>query len=212
MASGFRKGATDLDDIFDPYVEGIKPAATGFKAAGGIDLNQRYAPLAYGTQAAATGITTGGIDLNTLWAAKGTARYVSDGGLPPAIDAWRDISPPNGGTASASFEYKADGTVSWHEVPGGSFGGVWLTNGAGGNYDIRFDINSGSGFSGETGSWLRMDVPRGGGVSVTVPPGNSETSAGATTVVRFRIRERASGAIVVDRAVTLWAQASRVPL
>ena len=46
-----------------------------------MDLNQRYAVLTYGSQAAATGYrTANGADLNTLWAAKGTASYSSGGG------------------------------------------------------------------------------------------------------------------------------------
>lgn len=76
MATGFRKGATDFDDIFDPYVEGTKPANTGYTVAGYGDLANRYAPLSYGTKAANVGYSQPGVgDLSNLWAAKGTASY-----------------------------------------------------------------------------------------------------------------------------------------
>ena len=76
MASGFRVGSTDLDDVFDPYVQGTKPAVTGFRVAAQ-DLRDRYAPIAFGTAAAATGFRVSGADLNTLFAKKGTASYLS---------------------------------------------------------------------------------------------------------------------------------------
>lgn len=77
MGAGYQNSSgVDLDTIFDPYIEGVKPAATDYKTSDGRDLNQRYAPLFYGRAAAATGLQLGsGADLNTLWAAKGTASY-----------------------------------------------------------------------------------------------------------------------------------------
>lgn len=76
MATGVKVGTTDLDDIFDPYVEGTKPAATNIKV-GTQDLRDRFAPLSFGTSAAATGIKVGTADLNTLFAKKGTAQYIT---------------------------------------------------------------------------------------------------------------------------------------
>lgn len=77
MSTGFRNASgTDFDDVFDPYVQGTKPAATGYRTSDGVDLNQRYAPLAFGSAAAAQGYRiSSGSDVNTLWAAKGTANY-----------------------------------------------------------------------------------------------------------------------------------------
>lgn len=80
MTSGIQSKGVDLDSIFDPYVTGTSPGLTGVQTAG-VDIHTRYAPLVYGTQAAATGIAckVGGagsfVDLNTLFAAKGTAKY-----------------------------------------------------------------------------------------------------------------------------------------
>ena len=80
MTSGIQSKGVDLDSIFDPYVTGASPGLTGIQYAG-TDIHTRYAPLVYGTQAAATGLLckVGGagsfVDLNTLFAAKGTAKY-----------------------------------------------------------------------------------------------------------------------------------------
>lgn len=79
MAAGIRTNGVDLDDVFDPYVQGTKPALTGYRSAGQ-DLRDRYAPIVYGSAASATGYRIpGGADLSTLFAAKGTASY-----FPPA--------------------------------------------------------------------------------------------------------------------------------
>ena len=77
MTTGFRNSSgTDLDSVFDPYVQGTKPAATGFRTSDGVDLNQRFAPLSFGSAAAVQGYRlSSGADVNTLWAAKGTATY-----------------------------------------------------------------------------------------------------------------------------------------
>lgn len=80
MTSGVQSKGGDIDSIFDPYVVGTSPGITGIQSAGA-DIHTRYAPLIYGSAAAATGIAcmVGGagsfVDLNTLFAAHGTANY-----------------------------------------------------------------------------------------------------------------------------------------
>lgn len=88
MTTGIQSKGVDLDSIFDPYVTGTSPAANGIQV-NGTDIHTRYAPLLYGTAAAATGILCepGGsgsaVDLNTLYAAHGTAKYSTpDNGTP----------------------------------------------------------------------------------------------------------------------------------
>jgi len=55
------------------------------------DLNNRFAPLIYGSSAAATSIDSQGADLNTLFAAKGTAKYpMPFGGVYSSENAGRD--------------------------------------------------------------------------------------------------------------------------
>lgn len=75
MPSGFKSGGTDFDDLFDPYVEGQKPALTGY-VTDGQDLRDRYAPIEYGSKRADVGFKAGGQDVSNLWAAKGTAVYI----------------------------------------------------------------------------------------------------------------------------------------
>ncbi|HEY1035533.1 MAG TPA: hypothetical protein VGE09_11190 [Pseudoxanthomonas sp.] len=65
MPSGFKTSGTDLDDIFLPYSSGTKPANTGFSVAG-VDLKDRYQP---GSGAPVTGFKiAGGPDINTIFA------------------------------------------------------------------------------------------------------------------------------------------------
>jgi hypothetical protein len=71
-------GHPNLDQVFAPYYEGTKPPATGLLDDSGSDIVNRYAPIVYGSQAAATGLLTeqsGNADINTLFAAYGTANY-----------------------------------------------------------------------------------------------------------------------------------------
>lgn len=82
MATGIkvRSGGidVDLDDWFDPYLQGTKPGLTGYNVAGFGDLRDRYAPLVYGTKAALTNYSVAGVgDLRELFAAKGTAKYTT---------------------------------------------------------------------------------------------------------------------------------------
>lgn len=76
MTSGFSSAGVDFDNIFDPYMEGTKPANTGYTISGYGDLANRYAPIIYGTKAPNVGYSKSGVgDLSNLWAAKGTASY-----------------------------------------------------------------------------------------------------------------------------------------
>lgn len=102
----------DLDDVFDPYVTGASPAATGFILSSGVDLNTRYAPIVFGSAASATGLLiSNGNDLNTLFAAKGTAVYWPDP-LP-----WEQTftalpaTVPN--FSRGILEFRTDGNLYW---------------------------------------------------------------------------------------------------
>ena len=71
-------GNPTFDQVFAPYVMGTSPPATGLLDDSGVDTATRYAPIIYGTMAPATGMLTqaaGNADVNTLWAAYGTAVY-----------------------------------------------------------------------------------------------------------------------------------------
>jgi hypothetical protein len=89
MTTGFRNSANvDFDDLFDPYVQGTKPAATGFQTSDGVDLRERYAPIAFGSKGPNVGYqTNAGVDVSNLWAAAGTAVYFPSALLAQSISA-----------------------------------------------------------------------------------------------------------------------------
>lgn len=186
MPSGFRSGGVDFDDLFDPYVTGTPPAATGYRIAGVGDLAGRYAPLIYGTQRADVGYRiAGGDDVATLWAAKGTATYVSPtAGLPPEIYslAAGTVGPL---TAVATFTLFRSGASTWN--PGGS--SAWYPSappGIGDLYEVRFEVISGAGgtLSGAAlNTWLSLSADR----SVTLTR-TSSSAATANRVIRTQIR------------------------
>lgn len=124
MTTGIQSKGVDLDSIFDPYVTGASPGLTGIQSAG-TDIHTRYAPLVYGTQASATGIAckVGGagsfVDLNTLFAAKGTATYAL---------------PINGNTYQNTYQ-----------VPSGTgWSGIGFTIASGNTYQV-YGFSSASG-------------------------------------------------------------------
>lgn len=102
MTSGIASKGVDLDSIFDPWLSGTSKArATGTSIAGS-DLNNRFAPLIYGSSAAATGIYSESADLNTLFAAKGTAQYTTpDNGA--AYSSSRTVTIGGSGVASVAL-------------------------------------------------------------------------------------------------------------
>lgn len=114
MTTGIRSKGVDLDSIFDPYVTGTSPGLTGIENAG-VDIHTRYAPLVYGTQAAATGTAckVGGagsfVDLNTLFAAKGTAKYA----LPINGQTYTSVVQVTGSPASATINFAITSGNAW---------------------------------------------------------------------------------------------------
>lgn len=67
-----------LDQIFDPYVSGTKAAITGYTvmvSGVAVDLRDLLAPIYLGSSAPPTNYKVNNADLNTIFAAKGTARY-----------------------------------------------------------------------------------------------------------------------------------------
>src|SRR5580765_7905212 len=65
MASGFQVAGVDLDSKFMARSTTAR-AAVGYQVAGS-DICNRYEKYTVGTQVAATGLKTGGTDLNTLF-------------------------------------------------------------------------------------------------------------------------------------------------
>lgn len=166
MASGYRiASGVDLDDVFDPYVEGSKPGNTGYRTADGVDLANRYAPLTYGTQAAATGYRiASGADVNTLWAKKGTAGYLlSDPGFPAVIQ-----DTITGTSGSVYLTLLRDGTWSTSEGWTGKWYGTPQPT-IGDGYEVLATVTGGGpgSVTNDASTWVslssartvRLDVP-----------------------------------------------------
>ena len=208
MASGFRYFGVDFDDLFDPYVTGSAPAATGFRTVGGVDTAGRYAPLIFGTQRADVDYQIASpADVATLWAAKGTASYVSStAGLPDEVYVFVGSSSAPV-VAVSSFSLARNGTTSW--TPSGS--GAWYPGapaGIGDGYDVEFTISGGAGGT-LSGSALNTRLPLSSarGLTITV---STNSSATATRGVTANIRRIGESAILGTRTFPLTAEANRV--
>ena len=118
-------GNANLDLVFDPYVEGTHPADTGLLAdasLGGADIAVRYAPIIYGSLAAPTGLLTkqtGHADINTLFAAYGTAVY----SLPINGNTYTESVNIVSGSASSTIGFRIIGGATWQVYGTNSLGG-----------------------------------------------------------------------------------------
>ena len=167
MTTGIQSKGVDLDSIFDPYVTGTSPGLTGIQSAG-TDIHTRYAPLVYGTAAPTTGIAckVGGagsfVDLNTLFAARGTAIYA----LP--INGQTFIASAvgtlnHGSTATLAFTTATDGTYSVVKTIDNDgtpvnttlATGTWNTSGQpSSSLDVEYTVSIGpDGTNPQAGSW-----------------------------------------------------------
>ena len=165
MASAHKSGGVDLDDIFEPYTAGTKPANTGFRN-GGVDLKDRYAPLSLGSAAAPVIQRAGGVNLNAIFAAKGT---VGSGIVPsPLPGAYNDsaLGAGTGLVAGVYFRFNSNGTFrltkvaynydnpldgSWHVAP---------STGVGAGFSVRYSVFE-SGLGDAPGAVLSISNPAG---------------------------------------------------
>ncbi|QWP76081.1 hypothetical protein J5226_21185 [Lysobacter sp. K5869] len=200
MASGHRSGGVDFDDLFEPDVIGDGPTAGFLRRADGTPL--RYAHAQYGTIRADVGRRTGGVDVARLWAAKGTASYVSDGGWGGRLNA-SDVGK-NSAKATAAFSFRPDGTTFWSsETGGGSGTNIW-TRSKPGDYDILFTLiqNGSSGYLNATlDQWLPLTQER--FVSLTVSASGGR-SASASRTLRGQIRRRQDGRVWMDKQMQFF--------
>jgi len=203
MPSGYRSGGVDFDDLFDPYVQGTKPAATGRRVSG-VDLIHRYAPIAYGTKRADVGNRVNGVDVSNLWAAKGTASYANADVVPDLYAYQVNSSAPV--VATVSFYFNRDGSCSsspqassaWFSPVGGTPGDA---------YDIRFTQQGGSAggsFSGTLNTWMQINQSRGCSLTVTR---NQQGAISHWRQLLIEIRRRSDLVIVSSGSVTMTAEA-----
>lgn len=201
MASGYRSGGVDFDDLFDPDVMGDGPTANGYRRNG---QPLRYAHIQYGQKRGDVGYRSGGVDVSNLWAAKGTATYV----LPfhgKGFSAHNQSDTNAPGTTSAQVELRinANGAYEvWVSTTGGgnnssriAESGTWLRNGGVGEYDVRFEFaNVGAANVGSTApDWRNASTSQSCSAQVSVPSASSQS---ASAVVEFRCLMRRGGGIV----------------
>ncbi|HEL3779043.1 MULTISPECIES: hypothetical protein [Stenotrophomonas] len=199
MASGYRSGGTDFDDLFDPYVEGPLAQDSG-RRVGGTDLSRRYAHIQYGSKRADVGHRIGGMDVSNLWAARGTAQYDAVTIPNPSIGGSSYAgAAPNG---HAAFSFKSNGMVqTWTNNPNGvtrTFG-PWLIRGIASNFEIRYTKVEGNANPSGTGAWLNLGTDRYCGFDVVYG------SAGCSLIVEIR---RASTGVVLAREDQVYMSAS----
>lgn len=198
-------GNPNLDLVFDPYVEGTKPPSTGLLDDSGSDIVNRYAPIVYGSQAAATGLLTeqaGHADINTLFAAYGTARY----GLP--IDGGDYTSTVNNaGTTNATqllFEsnnstwklndlYGVPSTIASGSIPSGATQILY-------SYSIVAGVSSG--ILNQASGWTALTA-----TNLEIYDSQSNVGAGAPgkgNVINVTIQYRNSSGSIISTTTMQW--------
>lgn len=209
MTTGYRiASGVDLDDVFDPYVQGSKPASTNYRTGDGVDLNQRYAPLIFGTAASPTGFRiSSGADFNTLWAKKGTAGYLN----PTPAYQWTTFvafSGTSSHTVQSTLTWSPDGT--WANTSPGTVtkSGTWAPAiGTPGNlYQMMIDnvvLTPASGHtltfaSNPAASWVDMSSS----VACVMQDIGTPSSNASGYSVRLRIRLKSTGAIMFTGTIS----------
>lgn len=191
-------------DLFDTDVVGDGPSADGYRKA---DVAYRFAALAYGIKRADIGYAVNGVDASNLWAAKGTAVYVSSSAIPESlIDYQVNSSGPV--TATASFNYLRNGTTNY--FPAVSSSGTWKTPpGAtvGDDCDIRFTQMSGNAagtLTATLNTWLQLNTMRDATLAVTKTTSGSVT---AHRTLKIEIRRRSDALVLATQTVYMQAEA-----
>lgn len=196
MASGYKiAGGTDLDSVFETYTSGTKPSNTGYTVAS-VDLKDRYAPISTGSAAAATGFKiAGGADLNTLFAAIGSVSTVQ------LNDQNISHSNPGGANARATYRLNTSGAAEERLGASGTYNTLetWLLSGASSDYEARATLLSGSITSGTLNTWQSLGTSREWYANAPV------SSSSETASLFIEIRLASSGVVQADATITLTA-------
>ena len=197
-----------LEELFDPDLVGDGPIAWGLQDDAAVPL--RFAHIKYGSKGPDVGyFTPDDIDVSNLWAAKNSAVYVNDGGVPRRLET-SEVGSPAGVTARAGLTYHRSGLVDWFcTYTTGTGNWTRPSPNAGDPYDLLMTIEAGGNaagtLAGDFGAWVPLSADRQCTLSVFA---NNGTSRIASRVVRFRIRRRSDGVILVDYTLTLWVEAT----
>lgn len=148
VATGFKiAGGADLDTILMP---GSGGSVTGLKVAGGADLSSVFMPYTTGAQVASTGFKlAGGADLATRFQ-NISVPIVSVVNPTPSGAAERIVPLANAG---CSIIVNANGSITGSGFSPVGWLNPWGTAGMGNAYHVYFEYVSGDAVS-NTGSWI----------------------------------------------------------
>lgn len=147
MATGIKAAGVDLDSILEARST-TKIADVNIKSNGGVDLSNRFEKVASGSAPSATGIKSGGADLNTLFAAIDSVMLLGagSGGNVTQLDG---NSPYD---STVAIRFNVDGSIETGKSINGAaitwtYVGDWIdpTSGADNSYSVRFTNFNGTG-------------------------------------------------------------------
>lgn len=154
MASGFTvSGRGDLDSLFMARQSAARPNV-GYTVAG-VDLATRYEPIGSASPIAATGFTSGGTDLASLF--RDINQPLTQVSL--TTSQMRVLRDDNG--APAELHIDPDGNI-YHRISSTLTNrGRWLSVGASASdYQSRMTVRAGTLQSGSNGVWETLNVRR----------------------------------------------------
>ncbi|UNP28097.1 hypothetical protein [Lysobacter gummosus] len=196
MATLIKHQGLLFEDLFDPDIMGDGPVA-GRCFHNGQPL--RFAHIQYGRKRADVNFRVNNVDVSNLWAAKGTASYISRGGVPDHISDLQ-VVPPTGGSSSAFVSFRATGQVMWTTDAGAPGVGTWApgTGSPGAAYDIKYQnlgVSSGGSLNGADNVWRQISSDQPCSLGIFASNGQSRS---ASASVNVQIRRRSDGAILLN--------------
>ena len=204
-----RHNGVPLHELFDPDIMGDGPAAPGFRES---NVPLKFASITYGSKGPDVKKRSGGVDISNLWAAFGTAVYVS------LNEFWELIENIQEGSSapvisSSGFTFHRDGTFTISPVGGGSWGPSAVDTGDA--YDLRITKVGGSNSVG-TMTGILAD-PSAGPAQIqlnsdrTILLEHVKTTVGSTRARRILLIElvrRADSAVVDSITTNVEAEAT----
>lgn len=200
MPAGYRNAAgVDFDSLFDPYVQGTKPANCGLRDIAGVDLVERYAPISFGSKGPDVGFRLAdGTDVSNLWAAFGTATYTlpfNGQSYDASAQALSGQTGPIGSSVSLAINNNGTWTISGGpNFSGTPVSGTWLPAGASvSDYEVQFVV-SGTGGSNDAPSYVSCSATRACSVSAQVEASSTDFVVNGASIT-CRLRRIATGAV-----------------
>ncbi|QNH13095.1 hypothetical protein [Xanthomonas sp. SI] len=200
MASGYRSGGVDFDDLFEAGTSGT---AVPSARSGGVPL--RYAALGSSAKRPDVGYRYNGSDVSNLWLPKGAGV----GSLPINGQNFSiGETVPNLATGSCAITFRAnpDGTfavtpVRSHGGNGAVTTGSWLPSGSSASdFQIQFEATAASGtaatITNEASAYQALTTAR--AITAALGPyGSSAGSRDSVTSITIRIKRVSSGSVGV---------------